>query len=35
VFFVVGGWLLTRVDAEAGAATARQAEIQAGWPGDC
>jgi len=31
VFFVVGGWLLTRVDPVAGAAAARQAEREAGW----
>jgi UMF1 family MFS transporter len=34
VFFVVGGWLLTRVDPAAGAAAARQAERQAGWAAD-
>jgi UMF1 family MFS transporter len=31
VFFVAGGLLLLRVDPEAGAAAARQAERQAGW----
>lgn len=31
VFFVVGAWLLTRVDPAAGAAAARLAERQAGW----
>ena len=31
VFFTVGGWLLTKVDPQAGRLTARQAEIDAGF----
>ncbi len=31
VFFVVGGWLLTRVDVAAGIRNARQIETEAGY----